>query len=111
MAAAGTGSSDEMTGKGRCIMGREKWLDCTISEGQFTGEFAVQAQMFDSTVFSLFARKEDLRLNEEPTGDKTVEGSIRVISLDEKGDLVLISLPRPTFENGRTITVKKSQVK
>lgn len=100
-----------MKGKGWCVMGRGKWLDCTISEGQFTGEFAVQAEMFDSTVFSLFARREDLRFSEEPTGDKHVEGSIRVMPLDQKGELMLIGLPRPTFENGRTITVKKSQVK
>ena len=89
----------------------EGWLDCTISQGQFTGEFAVRGEMFDSTVFSLFAPREDLQLSEEPTGDKHVKGSIRVIPLDEKDELMLIALPRPTFENGRTITVKKNQVK
>lgn len=89
----------------------EKWLECTISVGQFTGEFAVQGEMFDSTVFSLFAPRKDLRLSEEPTGDKCVEGSIRVIPLEQKDELMLIALPRPTFENGRTITVKKNQVK
>lgn len=89
----------------------EKWLDCTISEGQFTGEFAVQGKMFDSTDFSLFAPKEVLRFEEEPTKNKHVKGSIQVTSLEQKGDLSLITLPRPTFENGRTITVKTSQIR
>ena len=89
----------------------DKWLDCTISEGQFTGEFAVQGKMFDSTDFSLFAPKEVLRFNEEPTKNKHVQGSIRVTPLGQKGDLTLIALPRPTFENGRAITVKTSQIR
>ena len=89
----------------------EKWLNCEISQGQFSGEFAVQAEMFDSTAFSLFAPREVLKFSEEPTNDKHVQGSIRVIPLDQKGDLILISLPRPTFENGRTITVNASQIK
>lgn len=89
----------------------EKWLDCTISEGQFTGEFAVQGKMFDSTDFSMFAPKEVLRFDEEPTKNKQVKGSIQVTPLEQKDDLTLIALPRPTFENGRTITVKTSQIR
>lgn len=90
----------------------EKWLECTISVGQFTGEFAVQGKMFDSTVFSMFAPEKDLQFSKEkPTGNEHVEGTIRVIPLDEKEELMLVALPRPTFENGQTITVKKNQVK
>ena len=89
----------------------DKWLDCTISEGQFTGEFAVQGKMFDSTDFSLFAPKEVLRFDEEPTKNKRVQGSIRVTPLGQKDDLTLIALPRPTFENGRAITVKTNQIR
>ena len=35
-------------------------LNCIISEGQFSGEFAVQGEMFDSTGFSLFLPQRDL---------------------------------------------------
>ncbi len=90
----------------------EEWLECTISVGQFTGEFAVQGKMFDSTVFSMFAPEEDLRFSKEkPTGNEHVEGTVRVIPLDEKEDLMFVALPRPTFENGQTITVQKKQIK
>lgn len=89
----------------------EKWLECTISPGQFTGEFAVQGRMFDSTEFSLFAPEKDLRFSENPSPDKPVQGFIRVVTGLSKDDLLLVSLPRPTFENGRTITVKIDQVK
>lgn len=90
----------------------ENWLECTISQGQFTGEFAVQGKMFDSTDFSLFAPEKDLQFNKEkPTGNEHVKGAIRIIPLDEKEDLMFVALPRPTFENGQTITVKKHQIK
>ena len=89
----------------------EKWLECSISPGQFTGEYAVQGKMFDASEFSLFAPKEDLQFSSEPSWDKPVKGFIRVKPCDSKDDLLLVSLPRPTFENGRTITVKIEQVK
>jgi hypothetical protein len=98
-----------MMGKGSSMA---KWLDCTISIGQFSGEFAVKGKMYDSTEFSLFAHREDVRFQEEPTSAKpTVAGEIRVSPGPEKDDLMLITLPRPTFENGRTITVKVDQVR
>jgi len=88
------------------------WLNCKISSGQFTGEFAVRGEMFNAKEFSLFAPKKDLKFDEEPVKKgKTVEGSISVTKLQAKDDLVLVALPQPTFENGQTITVKSSQVK
>jgi hypothetical protein len=88
------------------------WLNCKISPGQFTGEFAVQGVMFNAKEFSLFAPKECLEFDEEHVKrGNTVQGSIRVTKLQEKDNLVLVALPQPTFENGQTITVKASQVK
>jgi hypothetical protein len=89
------------------------WLDCRISPGQFTGEFAVRGEMFNAKEFSLFAPKKDLKFfDEEPVkGGNSVQGSIRVTKLQERDDLVMVELPQPTFENGQTITVKASQVK
>jgi hypothetical protein len=89
----------------------EKWLKCTISPGQFTGEFAVQGKMFDATEFSLFAPKADLKFSGEPSWDKPVRGSIRITITDQEDDLLLVNLPRPAFENGRVITVRKDQVR
>ena len=89
----------------------EEWLECTITPGQYSGEYAIQGEMFDNTGFSLFAPKEDLRFPEEPTANKPVQGLIRIVPGAQKDDLLLVSLPRPTFENGRTITVKKEQLR
>ena len=88
-----------------------KWLECEITQGQFTGEYAVRARMFDETEFSLFVPKDYLKFSEEPSLDKPVNGMISVSVTDQKDNLVLINLPRPTFENGRSITVKESQLK
>jgi len=90
----------------------ETWLDCTVYPGLFDDEFAVAGQLFDGTGFSLFAEKEDVRYDEEPTQEKPIKGSIRVIPFGpEKNNLLLVTLPKPTFENGQTITVKTSQVR
>jgi len=88
----------------------EGWLSCTISPGQFTGEFAVRSKMFDATEFSLFAPKEDLRFDKEPTEKNSEIGSMRVSFVQEEDDLIMVMLPRPTFENGRMVTVKREQV-
>jgi hypothetical protein len=89
----------------------EKWLECTITLGQFSGEYAVQGEMFDATDFSLFAPKKDLIFHEEPATGKPVKGLIRIVPGAQKEDLVMVSLPRPTFENGRTITINKNQIR
>jgi len=87
-----------------------KWLNCKISEGQFTDEFAVQGKTFNSLKFSLFASKDCIKCKVPPKPGKVVEGSICVKILDKKDDLVLVELPQPTFENGQAITVKAEQI-
>lgn len=87
------------------------WLKCTIFPGQFTGEYAVQGELFDNTGFSLFAEQEDLEFSDEPTFESPVKGWIRIEPGLQKNDLLLVTLPKPTFENGQTITVKMSQVR
>lgn len=88
-----------------------KWLDCTISQGQFSGEFAVQGELFDNTSFSLFVEREDLDFSNEPEEGRSVQGFVRVTTLDSKDDLCLVALPQPTIENGRAVTVKADKVK
>lgn len=91
----------------------EKWLECTVSPGQFTGEYAIQGKLFDGTEFSMFAEKEHLKFKKErePTEDEPVVGWIRIVPGPQKDKLLLVRLPQPTFENGQTISVKASQIK
>ena len=71
--------------KGKGLFMGNKWLDCTISPGQFTGEFAVQGELFDNTGFSLFATKEDLKFEGKPASDKPVSGFIKITPLNLPG--------------------------
>jgi hypothetical protein len=87
-----------------------EWLSCTVTEGQFTGEYAVQGKLFNSDEFSMFVPENYIQVRETPIKGKRVDGLMKVNILDEKGGLVLISLPIPTFENGKTITVKREQL-
>lgn len=59
----------------------------------------------------MFAFKEDLDFEGEPSFEKPVEGWIRIITMDQKDDLLLVNLPRTTLENGQAITVKSNLVR
>jgi hypothetical protein len=86
------------------------WLKCEVSQGQFAGEFAVRGRTFDNTGFSLFTSADDLDLDQAPTGNEQLPGRLCVDVLDRQGELVLVRLPQATLENGRTVTVRRSQL-
>lgn len=88
----------------------ELWLRCSVSEGQFSDEFAVSAQTFDEGEFSLFVPDEFVELEGSLDEQQSVPGWVRVDVLDQKDDLVLVRLPRQTLENGRSVTVRRSQL-
>ncbi len=81
-------------------------LPCTVTPGQFSDEYAVAGQSFDGNFFSLFVPTSELHAPIVPSHQSPVEGVIEVELLKRQGDLGLIRLPRPTLENGRTVTVK-----
>lgn len=87
-----------------------EWLNCKITSGQFTEEYAVQGELFNEEEFSMFVPKDYVQVDENPAGGKYIDGLMRVNKIGEEGDLVLISLPTSTFENGSTITVKRDQL-
>jgi hypothetical protein len=89
----------------------DTWLRCKVANGQFSGEFAVTAQSASGASFSLFVPAADVEVDAIPGEGQTVDGWIRVEKIDEKGDLLLVQLPGLTFDNGRTVTVNKAQVK
>ena len=76
-------------------------IKVVISEGQFSGEFAVTGVDSDGEKFSLFAHEHDLDLPSK---------LLRVDPLAEEKGLVLIQLPQGTLENGKTVTVKQSDL-
>lgn len=88
----------------------QKWVNCTITVGQFSDEYGVEGRLFNNKPFSLFAPKDYVTFETAPERDKPVKGKIRADVVQEKGDLVLVVLPQQTFENGRAITVKAEQV-
>lgn len=89
----------------------DAWLRCKVASGQFSGEFAVTAQSSSGASFSLFVPTADVDVDSHPGEGKTVDGWARVEKIAEKGDLLLVQLPGLTFDNGRTVTVRKEQVK
>jgi hypothetical protein len=87
------------------------WLKCQVLPGQFSGEFAIRGKLFNNSDFSLFAERNDVKFTDEPSIDKFVDGWLKITVGSQQGDLLLVALPQPSFENGQTITVKRDQVR
>lgn len=91
-------------------MNPDTWLQCVVSEGQFSDEYAVRARTADGTEFSLFVPQEFVEVDHPPTEQAALPAVVRVDVLDEQQDLVLVRLPRQTLENGRSVTVSRAQL-
>jgi hypothetical protein len=85
------------------------YLSCRVSRGLFSDERAVSGRDFRGVEFSLFVPEEVVE-SANLQGDESVDGWLKVEILDEQGGLLLVRLPGQAFENGRTLTVSRSQV-
>jgi hypothetical protein len=88
----------------------ENWLKCTLVPGQFPGEYGVDGVQSNEKPFSLFVPANAVKFDKAPAKDKAVPGWVRVEVLDRKDDLLLVHLPRQTFQGGPFITVNVSQL-
>ena len=86
------------------------WLQCSVSVGQFTDEYAVEARDFHGRLFSLFVPAEYVEYDDDQSATQPGAGWIRVQVLAEEGNLVLVRLPGTPFENGAAVTVERMQV-
>lgn len=76
-------------------------LKCDISEGQFSGEFAVSGEDAGGKAFSLFAREQDVDHQ---------RSLLRIEQLAKGNGMILVRLPEDTLENGNTVTVRQEQL-
>jgi hypothetical protein len=88
----------------------ENWLKCTVSIGQFGSEYGVDGVQFNDKPFSLFVPKDSVKFSEEPSKEKPVPGWVRVQIVSRDEDMILVLLPRPTFQSGPYVTVKPDQL-
>jgi len=91
-------------------MSNEAWLRCDVSPGMFDFELGVDGRQFDGTVYSLFAPKETVDHDQPLSREHIVPGWVRVKAWERKDNLVLVELPRETFQNGAFITVTEDQL-
>ncbi|MCC6794448.1 MAG: hypothetical protein IT366_04960 [Candidatus Hydrogenedentes bacterium] len=87
----------------------DNWLECEVSVGMFSTEFAITAQQFDGKTFSLFALQDDVRTKSAPNGSP-VSGLLHVNRIKTSNDLAMVVLPQLSPEAGTTVTVKVSQL-
>jgi hypothetical protein len=84
-------------------------LRCKVTDGQFENEVAVSGLDYQGERFSMFVDRQFVEGVGAP-GDHGADAMLLVTSIAEKDDLVLIRLPGETLSNGRTITVRRSQL-
>jgi hypothetical protein len=89
----------------------EYQIRCKVFPGQFSNEYAVKAQQIDGSSFSLFAPIQDVETDEMPTRDRAVDSWLKVTIWEQKGDKVIVKLPRESFESGRFVTLSVTQFK
>lgn len=87
-----------------------KWLTCFASSGQFNDEYAVHGADYEKNEFSLFAPRDYVRVVRSPAAKEEVPAHLQVAVLEQKGNLFLVKLPKQTFDNGWTITVREDQL-
>lgn len=88
----------------------DTYLRCKVGLGQFSGEVAVQAAMAGGEEFSLFVSDEYVDYEGGLAVASSLDGWLRVQVLAAQSGLLLVQLPGETFENGRTVTVEKTEV-
>lgn len=63
----------------------ETWLRCTLSLGQFPGEYGVDGKQYDGTPFSLFLPREYTKSDQAPTGGYTAPGWVKATVVKHRG--------------------------
>lgn len=72
------------------------------------GSYVFTGKLYDGTLFNLTAGNYDLQLNEGFTIKKPiVEGWLYVVKESQQADRCYITLPKPTIQYGRNITVSE----
>lgn len=91
---------------------KDAWLRCTITPGQFSCEYSVEAREFSGKGFSLFACDHDLKLPrvDPALSGRPVTGFIRVTVIKTDKSRAMVQLPQSTMENGDMVTVSLSDL-
>jgi hypothetical protein len=86
----------------------ESLLRCTVTPGQFSDEYAISGGDF-----SLFAPKDSVELDREPSRDDPVEGWLRVEVVEPANGegKVVVRLPSEAIEAGYFVIVGSDRLK
>jgi len=83
-------------------------LRCRLFPGQFSSEFAVIVETFNGLSLSLFASRDEVMFDQEPTQDIPTDGWLSVQVLERHGNNVLVTI---ATKYGREWPVSVGQVR
>lgn len=75
-------------------------IECDVSPGQFSTEFAVVVEAFNGRRLSFFADRSMVDVPTEPTDARSVRGKLKVQAIETDGATTLVKLPRHALETG-----------
>jgi hypothetical protein len=85
-------------------------LRCKVYPGMFSTEFAVVVEDCEGQNFSLFAPRDTVRVDREPTLDEPVDGWMKVQLVKRAGNVIAVWLPDTTMEGCQYLTVRLDQL-
>ncbi len=68
-------------------------------------------ESFSGRAFSLFASREDVKCEREPSQDEPTAGWLKVKILEQEGNNILVQLPQSAIENGSYLAVRRDQLR
>ena len=77
---------------------------------QENGMLKFHSNLYDGTEFSLNVDKNDVQLNESLENSHRVSGFLFVRQEAKQGDICYLTLPKPTLNYGKQISVKEHQL-
>jgi hypothetical protein len=89
----------------------ERLLACQIGKGQFATEYSVRFRNYENVMLSMFVDREFVTHGcYHVTHIPQCKGWCKVKVLDERDGLSMVELPSETFEMGRVVTVRNTQL-
>lgn len=86
------------------------YLLCKIRLGSFERERGVIIEISDAENITAIVDKSDVLPDSKPSLGAIVGGKLKIFVVDEKGDKLIVDLPRETFSSGPRIAVPRELV-
>lgn len=80
-------------------------VKCSVMPGWFSDEREISLQLVDGGTVKAPISQTYVRVQQEPTAEKPVEGIVHLLLIDKNDDYVVIELPQPPIARGSRLRI------